>query len=406
MEPSILRWRSFTVVLLAIFWIVGGVSSTTPPLLRALQSDNFTFNYDDDDDDDDDKNSYSLITSPCVCMGDDSNNNNDSNNENNKEVITASVLALEGAYNLVEWNARDYEKFTNGRVKIEVKIALTEKELHDEIIADARQHGGLFDGYLTSPIILGTAAMLNGFLDLTSYKNSKEAEWMDILLEIRNFLTSFDNKVYLIPLDGDTLTLYYRKDILNVLNLTVPRTWNEYNAVAKAVHNITFDGKTISGSCISRMYGAQSHYFAHLILSTITQSNGTFTGSLFDSSNMAPLTTGEAVVEMLRLQEEQSKYGTPNEFKEGVHTVNNVAMNEGGCALTIFWGNLFRNSHSEGSALLLPEKLGIARTPGSEFVLNRANGKLERCTIDNCPYAKYIEDIGFVNYAPYAANVS
>ncbi|OEU10905.1 hypothetical protein FRACYDRAFT_164563, partial [Fragilariopsis cylindrus CCMP1102] len=60
---------------------------------------------------------------------------------------------------------------------------------------------------------------------------------MDILLEIRNFLTSFDNKVYLIPLDGDTLTLYYRKDILNALNLTVPRTWNEYNDVAKAVHN-------------------------------------------------------------------------------------------------------------------------------------------------------------------------
>jgi multiple sugar transport system substrate-binding protein len=321
--------------------------------------------------------------------------NNDDSNENN-EVITASVLLYEAVASMVEWNARDYEKFTNGRVKIEVKMVPNEQELHDEIEADARNGGGLYDGYLTSPVILGTAAMLNGFLDLTSYKNSEEAEWMDILLEIRDYLTSFDDRVYLIPLDGDTLTLYYRKDVLKALNLTVPRTWNEYNAVAKAVHNKTFDGKKISGSCITKKYKGQSHYFAHLILSTITQTNGTSTGSLFDSSNMAPL-TGEAIVEMLRIQEEQSKYGTHNEFDESVFPVNNNKMIEGECALTIFWGGIMRSSHSE--------KLGIAPTPGSEFVLNRANGKLERCNIHNCPYAEYIEDIGlFVNYAPYAAN--
>ena len=48
--------------------------------------------------------------------------------------------------------------------------------------------------------------------------------------------------------------------------------------------------------------------------------------------------------------------------------------------------------------------MGIAATPGSEVVLNRETGKLERCTLELCPYAKYYEDIGLVNEAPYAAN--
>ena len=53
---------------------------------------------------------------------------------------------------------------------------------------------------------------------------------------------------------------------------------------------------------------------------------------------------------------------------------------------------------------MLHENLGIAPTPGSEMVLNRKTGKLERCTRELCPYAKYYEDTGFVNSAPYAAN--
>jgi len=66
------------------------------------------------------------------------------------------------------------------------------------------------------------------------------------------------------------------------------------------------------------------------------------------------------------------------------------------------WGDMFRRSNAQGS--ILHDKLGIAPTPGSEFVLNRDTGKLERCTRESCPYAKFYEDLGFVNSAPYAAN--
>jgi len=184
--------------------------------------------------------------------------------------------------------------------------------LFEEIENDARSGGGLFDGYYTNPVILGTAAILNGFLDLTPFvRESPVADWTDVLLALRTYVTSFEDKIYIILLDGDTHTLFYRKDVLEAFGLKPPRTWNEYIEVAKAVHGKTFNDIELSGSCVSRIQGDHAMYWSHLVLSTITQTEGTSQGSLFDTSDMKPL-TGEAAAEMLRIHEEMSKYGTPD----------------------------------------------------------------------------------------------
>ena len=155
------------------------------------------------------------------------------------EPITAQILMLDaqGIVDMVEWNARDYELQTGGQVKIEIKRAPSMPALFEEIENDAKSGGGLFDAYYTNPTILGTAAMLDGFMDLTEYvKQSPYADWTDVLLALRTYVTSFEDKIYLVLLDGDTHTLFYRKDVLQAYGLDVPRTWNEYNEVAKAIH--------------------------------------------------------------------------------------------------------------------------------------------------------------------------
>ena len=155
------------------------------------------------------------------------------------EPITVQILMLDsqGIIDMVEWNAKDYERFTGGRVKVEIKRAPSMPALFEEIENDARSGGGLFDAYYTNPTILGTAAMLDGFMDLTEYvKSNPYADWTDVLLALRTYVTSFEDKIYLVLLDGDTHTLFYRKDVLEAFGLDVPRTWNEYNEVAKAVH--------------------------------------------------------------------------------------------------------------------------------------------------------------------------
>ena len=212
----------------------------------------------------------------------------------------------------VRWNADDYFRYTNGRVKVNIQLVPTMPQLFEEIENDARSGGSLFDAYYTNPVILGSAAMLGGFLDLTPYiRSSPYADWTDVLLALRTYVTSFEDRTYIVLLDGDTHPMFYRKDVLQAYNLTVPRTWNEYIEVAKAVHGETFNGIELSGSCISRIQGDHALYWYHLVLSTITQTQGTSEGSLFDTSDMTPL-TGNALAEMLRIHEEMSKYGTPD----------------------------------------------------------------------------------------------
>ena len=213
---------------------------------------------------------------------------------------------------LVDWNARDYYQYTNGRVKIDIKLISTMDGLYEEIENDAKFGGGLFDAYYTNPVILGTAATLGGLMDLTSYvKNNPLADWTDVLLALRTYVTSFEDKIYIILLDGDTHTMFYRRDVLKHFHLNVPRTWDEYTNVAKIVHGQTFgdDGQILNGSCISRIKGDHAMFWSHLILSTITQTHGTSTGSLFDTSDMTPL-AGQAIAEMLRIHEDHMKYGT------------------------------------------------------------------------------------------------
>ena len=162
-----------------------------------------------------------------------------SSSSTDAEPITVQILMLDvqGIIDMVEWNAKDYEKFTGGRVKVEIKRAPSMPALFEEIENDARSGGGLFDAYYTNPTILGTAAMLGGFMDLTdNVKSNPYADWTDVLLALRTYVTSFEDKIYLVLLDGDTHTLFYRKDVLEAFGLDVPRTWNEYNEVAKAVH--------------------------------------------------------------------------------------------------------------------------------------------------------------------------
>jgi multiple sugar transport system substrate-binding protein len=246
-------------------------------------------------------------SSPCAAQYQDETLAND------EKVISIRILSYEPyGVDQITPNARDYEAYTGGRVKIESVTTPSLTQLYEEIENDARSGGALFDGYYTNPIPMGTAVMQHGFLDLTPFlKDNPLAEWTDVLPALRKYVTSFEDKAYMVLMDGDTHSMFYRKDVLNEFGLRVPRTWNEYIEVAAAVHGKTFLNKTLSGSCVSRIGGDHAQFWAHLILSSITQTKGTSTGSLFDTKDMKPL-AGAAMAEMIRIQEMQSKYGTPD----------------------------------------------------------------------------------------------
>ena len=238
--PTLLSVTCPTTGCMASAEMSGGPTGRSSAFLRSLQSE---------------QESSSEQCPPCPACECSAEGVSEEAPKETIEPITVQILMLDsqGIIDMVEWNARDYERFTGGRVKVEIKRAPSMPALFEEIENDARSGGGLFDAYYTNPTILGTAAMLDGFMDLTEYvKSNPYADWTDVLLALRTYVTSFEDKIYLVLLDGDTHTLFYRKDVLEAFGLDVPRTWNEYNEVAKVVH------------------GKMCEYFRETMTSTLT----------------------------------------------------------------------------------------------------------------------------------------
>lgn len=76
-------------------------------------------------------------------------------------------------------------------------------------------------------------------------------------------------------------------------------------------------------------------------------------------------------------------------------------MSEGKCVLTYNWGDQLKQYLANGA--FLKGKFGVAPTPGSHRILDRATGELATCENSTCKYGIYYEDIGWVNRAPYLA---
>jgi len=124
-------------------------------------------------------------------------------------------------------------------------------------------------------------------------------------------MNSFNNKVKMIPFEGDVLSLYYRKDILDDFGFNAPRTWEEYNRIAETVHGIYYKGTNLIGSCVGRRKGCAGYFWTNLVLSSMTQYGGVSSGFLFDPLTMNPLTS-EALEKAIEYLEGQVKYGAPD----------------------------------------------------------------------------------------------
>eukprot|EP00986_Skeletonema_menzelii_P002989 scaffold863_cov215-Skeletonema_menzelii.AAC.10 len=211
-----------------------------------------------------------------------------------EDPLLIRILLVNGIYptiyNMVNFNVQDYNEQTGANVEIDLVPSETYQDFYREILSDAKNGGGLFDGYLMDSAPMGEVGdTFGGLVDLTPYINAdRNIDWTDVLSPFRQWVGSYGEKTYMMPLDGDMFSLYYSKDALKHFGLNVPRTWDEYLAVAKAVHGKEFNGKTLNGNCFATGGGGLIHFSIQLIMASMTQSQGTSTGSLFDTEDMNP----------------------------------------------------------------------------------------------------------------------
>jgi ABC-type glycerol-3-phosphate transport system substrate-binding protein len=235
-----------------------------------------------------------------------------------------------------DWIKPLAEQFSQDRPDVNVELVIVSlAELSPNIINEARSKTGLFDGFITPPGVMGSIVEENGWADLRSKIEStasSRSDWLDIFLSYRKWISQYQDEILMYPLDGDVLSLFYREDVLDAFGFQKPRTWDEYNHIAAAVHGKIYKNHTLTGSCIGRLKGCAGAYWANLVLSSMTQYRGTWEGHLFDSADMTPL-LGEAFEKMLELMETQARYGAENEFEDCVD-LNSDYMNNGTCVLS------------------------------------------------------------------------
>jgi multiple sugar transport system substrate-binding protein len=80
----------------------------------------------------------------------------------------------------------------------------------------------------------------NALDDLDQFFNDPNV--VDKNFDIKNYQPAintfvFDGKTYAFPSEGDTAWMWYRKDLLEAKGISVPQTWDEYLAAAKALNN-------------------------------------------------------------------------------------------------------------------------------------------------------------------------
>jgi multiple sugar transport system substrate-binding protein len=235
--------------------------------------------------------------------------------------------------------------------------------------------------------------------DLTDYvAKDDKIDIDDIAPFFREYNQKIGGKTYLITIDGDFQMVYYRKDILDQMGLTPPRTWEEYQAVAKATNgqDLNGDGTPDFGSCMFKKRNAQSYFAIMSIAAAYVQTQGTAEGIFFDPETMKPLVNNEAWAEAFRIYKANGEFGPPDELNHDIGDTR-ALVQSGRCALVIDWGDIGPLSLDPAGAAI-KNKMGAVIMPGTGRVLDRATGKLVDCDATRCPHA-----IDGINYAPFAA---
>jgi len=313
------------------------------------------------------------------------------------EGVTIDILTFVGPQVAEPLQRRgpDFTELTGATVNI---ITVPNSELYQKVLTDAVSGTNAYDGYLFAPSWIVDFAPAGLIEDLTPYVEKDTAlEWDDVAPFFRDF-NSYGGKVYSIPLDGDMHMVYYRIDSLAEAGLEPPKTWDDYLAVAKALHgkDLNGDGEPDYGSCISKAPAQQSYWWIWSIAAPYIQSQGSSQGPFFNTKDMTPLVNNDAFKRALEVYKETGLYGPPDETNQGVGDSRGLFL-AGRCALTMDWGDIGPLAIDAANSKVV-DKTGAIQNPGSTEVLDWETGKLVPCDATTCPHA-----VDGVNHAPFAS---
>jgi multiple sugar transport system substrate-binding protein len=293
--------------------------------------------------------------------------------------------------------APEFQEMTGARVNV---ITVPFSDLYQRVLTDMATGTNSFDAFVFAPQWM-VDYVTPGFLeDLTERVRGDEAlQWDDVAPFFRDFSSTYQGRVYTIPLDGDFQMVYYRSDLLEAEGLEPPNTWEDYLATAETFHgrDINDDGEGDYGSCISKKRNAQAYWMIWSVAGGFLQTQGTSQGAFFDRETMEPLVDNEAFARALDIYQQTTEFGPPDELNLDVGDTRSLFVS-GRCALSIDWGDIGALAVDPQQSVV-QDKVGAVILPGTPEVLDRETGELVPCDEQTCPHA---DDEG-INHAPFSA---
>ncbi|GLI65577.1 hypothetical protein VaNZ11_009149 [Volvox africanus] len=307
-------------------------------------------------------------------------------------------------------HALEFQAKYNVSVKLNVLEVLN---IATEVRGEAQsQLQDFSDGWIVDPSVTGDLAAANALANLTSYVFAdQDLDWSDVSKFFRMVSAYYNKRIIGLPLDGDLLLMYYRRDLFERYNLSVPATWEEFAELAGKMNGTDTDGDGVGdlwGACIDNTQPTcKSLWILTAILAPYVQYLGTKQGVFIDPATMKPLMNNPAMIRAVQLYRSLFASGPrPAECRAA-----NPFFSNGSCLMTINFGDQFKVSAqvtaNNSNRQFNGSMLGISRLPGSLEVLNRTTDTLVTCTHDTCPYAQLVRlangTKAWVNFAPFSA---
>lgn len=307
--------------------------------------------------------------------------------------LSLAILALEELCPWLQARAATYELLVGA--SIDFVCSSSEEELRKFAIADLQRSAATseVDGMVIPASLLPDLA--DGIAELRDFVSvDGSIDLGDVFELYREFSTvagSSDKAPQAVPIDGESLVLYYRRDIVPV----PPQTWSEMAGMVAVADGSDHNGDSTLdyGSCIPLTEdGSEMEYF-YGIYAPMIQTNGTSQGVFFDADTFEPVVrnpvfrSAASVLRSLVNDRIATTEEAKNNFFNGrcAFYIGSVAVGK-----EIFLQNGFVRNLVEAAPL-----------PGTFQVFDRDEREVVNCNTQplSCPFA----DTSGINRAPFIA---
>ena len=271
----------------------------------------------------------------------------------------------------------EWEKRSGARLQV---VEIPFGDLYQRLFASFSTGAGEFDVAIYAANWIPEFAANKNILSLEKYYGAKN-NWDDVLDKTKRIMYVGAER-YSVPLDGDVLMGYYRKDALENdgnkqkfkakygYDLAAPATWKQYRDIAEFFNGWDWSGDGKPDFGVLEAQGPKD-VGPFILVSRVASyaANPKVPGGLFfDPETMEPSVNNPGWVQALQDWVDIKKFGPAEMATMGGGTMrgNFVA---GNYALAIDWADVGIQAQDE-SASIVKGKLGYFVLPGSQKVWN------------------------------------